>query len=401
MAQQATHLLTSESVTEGHPDKIADQISDAVLDAVMAVDPSGRVACETMITTGVAVVAGEITTSATLDISRIVRRTIREIGYTRAKYGFDAATCAIMVMLDEQSPDIAQGVDPGGAGDQGLMLGYASTETPELMPLPIMLAHKLCKRLADVRKDGTLPYLRPDGKSQVTVEYEGHEPQRVQAVVVSSQHGPDISPEELSSDIIEHVIHPVVPEELRDADTVYHINPTGRFVTGGPQGDCGLTGRKIIVDTYGGVGGHGGGAFSGKDCTKVDRTACYMARHVAKNLVAAGAAERLKLQVAYAIGVAEPVSIMVDTFGTGRVEDARITEVVRDVFDMTPKGMIEYLDLRRPIYRATAAYGHFGREHDDFPWEELRKVEELRAALDLAESDMPASVREEMAAATS
>ena len=401
MAQQGTYLLTSESVTEGHPDKIADQISDAVLDAVMAVDPSGRVACETMITTGVAVVAGEITTSATLDISRIVRRTIREIGYTRAKYGFDAETCAIMVMLDEQSPDIAQGVDPGGAGDQGLMLGYASTETRELMPLPIMLAHKLCRRLSDVRKDGTLPYLRPDGKSQVTVEYEGHEPKRVQAVVVSSQHGPDISAAELSSDIIEHVIHPVVPEELRDADTVYHINPTGRFVTGGPQGDCGLTGRKIIVDTYGGVGGHGGGAFSGKDCTKVDRTACYMARHVAKNLVAAGAAERLKLQVAYAIGVAEPVSIMVDTFGTGRVEDARITEVVHNLFDMTPKGMIEYLDLRRPIYRATAAYGHFGRERDGFPWEELRKVEELREALDLAESDMPASVREQMAAATS
>ena len=401
MAQQRTYLLTSESVTEGHPDKIADQISDAVLDAVMAVDPSGRVACETMITTGVAVVAGEITTSATLDISRIVRRTIREIGYTRAKYGFDAGTCAVMVMLDEQSPDIAQGVDPGGAGDQGLMLGYASTETPELMPLPIMLAHKLCKRLSDVRKDGTLPYLRPDGKSQVTVEYEGHEPKQVQAVVVSSQHDPDISPEELASNIIEHVIHPIVPEDLRDADTVYHINPTGRFVTGGPQGDCGLTGRKIIVDTYGGVGGHGGGAFSGKDCTKVDRTACYMARHVAKNLVGAGAAERLKLQVAYAIGVAAPVSIMVDTFGTGRVDDARITEVVHGVFDMTPKGMIEYLDLRRPIYQATAAYGHFGREDDGFAWEELRKLDELREALDLSESDMPASVRERMAATAS
>ncbi len=398
MANQGTHLLTSESVTEGHPDKIADQISDSVLDAVMASDPMGRVACETLVTTGLAVVAGEITTTATLDVPRIVRKAISEIGYTRAKYGFDSETCAVMTTLDEQSPDIAQGVDPGGAGDQGLMYGYACTETVELMPLPIMLAHRLSRRLATVRKEGAVDYLRPDGKSQVTVEYEGHTPKAVTAVVISTQHGPEVTTEDLRHDVIEKVIEPIIPAELRAADIVYHVNPTGRFVTGGPQGDAGLTGRKIIVDTYGGVGGHGGGAFSGKDCTKVDRTACYMARHVAKNLVAAGAAERLTLQVAYAIGVAEPVSIMVHTFGTGRVADGRITEVVRDVFDMTPKGMIEYLDLRRPIYRQTAAYGHFGREEPGFTWEELRAADRLRLDLGLSEADVPEAVREKVLA---
>jgi len=400
MANQATHLLTSESVTEGHPDKIADQISDSVLDAVMADDPMGRVACETMVTTGLAIVAGEITTTAILDTPRIVRKAIHEIGYTRAKYGFDSETCAVMVTLDEQSPDIAQGVNPGGAGDQGLMYGFACIETPELMPLPIMLSHRLSRQLARVRKDGVVDYLRPDGKSQVTVEYEGHTPKAVNAVVISTQHGPDVSTEQLRQDMIEHVIKPILPEGLVGDDIIYHINPTGRFVTGGPQGDCGLTGRKIIVDTYGGVGGHGGGAFSGKDCTKVDRTACYMARHVAKNLVASGVADRLTLQVAYAIGVADPVSIMVETFGTGRVADEKITEVVRDVFDMTPKGMIEYLDLRRPIYRRTAAYGHFGREEPGFTWEDLRAADTLRDAFGLAESDMPAAVQEKVAAAT-
>jgi S-adenosylmethionine synthetase len=392
------HLLTSESVTEGHPDKIADQISDSVLDAVMEVDPMGRVACETMVTTGLAIVAGEITTTAILDTPRIVRRAIADIGYTRAKYGFDAETCAVMVTLDEQSPDIAQGVDPGGAGDQGLMYGYACTETPELMPLPIMLSHRLARQLARVRKDKVLDYLRPDGKSQVTVEYEGHTPTAVRAVVISTQHGPEVSNEDLRRDMIDHIIKPIIPAALRDDDIVYHINPTGRFVTGGPQGDAGLTGRKIIVDTYGGVGGHGGGAFSGKDCTKVDRTACYMARHVAKNLVASGVADRLTLQVAYAIGVAEPVSIMVETFATGRVSDEQITEVVRDVFDMTPKGMIEYLDLRRPIYRQTAAYGHFGREEPGFTWEDLRAADTLRQAFGLAESDMPEVVRDKLGA---
>jgi S-adenosylmethionine synthetase len=399
MTNKGTHLLTSESVTEGHPDKIADQISDSVLDAVMDADPMGRVACETMVTTGLAIVAGEITTNAVLDVPRIVRRTIADIGYTRAKYGFDSETCGVMVTLDEQSPDIAQGVDPGGAGDQGLMYGYACTETPELMPLPIMLSHRLARQLARVRKDKVVDYLRPDGKSQVTVEYDDLTPTAVRAVVVSTQHGPEVSNEELRHDMVEQVIKPIIPEELRADDIVYHINPTGRFVTGGPQGDAGLTGRKIIVDTYGGVGGHGGGAFSGKDCTKVDRTACYMARHVAKNLVASGVADRLTLQVAYAIGVAQPVSIMVETFGTGRVADDKITAVVREVFDMTPKGMIEYLDLRRPIYRNTAAYGHFGREEPGFTWEELRAADTLRQAFGLAESDMPESVREKVGAA--
>jgi len=388
MANEPTHLLTSESVTEGHPDKMADQVSDAVLDAVMDKDPAGRVACETMLTTGVAIVAGEITTTAVLDVPRIVRSTIEEIGYTHSDYGFDSNTCAVMSAIDEQSRDIAQGVDPGGAGDQGLMFGYASTETPELMPLPIMLSHRLCRQLARIRKDGVVDYLRPDGKAQVTVEYEGHTPKRVRAVVVSTQHGPEVDNDALHHDMMEHVIAPIIGDEWRDDNTAYHINPTGRFVTGGPQGDTGLTGRKIIVDTYGGFGGHGGGAFSGKDCTKVDRTACYMARHVAKNLVAAGAAERLTLQVAYAIGIADPVSVMVNTFGTGRVADEKITEVVRETFDMTPKGMIEYLDLRRPIYRQTAAYGHFGREEEGFTWEDLRAADKLREAFGLSESDM-------------
>ena len=394
MSNQESHVLTAESVTEGHPDKIADQISDSVLDAVMSVDPMGRVACETMVTTGLVVVAGEITTDAVLDVPSIVREAVTDIGYTRAKFGFDSETCAVMVTLDGQSPDIAQGVDPGGAGDQGLMYGYASVETPELMPLPIMLSHRLARQLSQIRKDGIVDYLRPDGKSQVTIGYEGHRPKSINTVVISTQHGPQVSEADLHRDIEEHVIKPV----LADTDTpsasdiVYHINPTGRFVTGGPQGDCGLTGRKIIGDTYGGVGGHGGGAFSGKDCTKVDRTACYMARHVAKNLVAAGAAERLTLQVAYAIGVPEPVSVMINTHRTGRASEEVIIEVVRDSFDMTPKAMIEYLDLRRPIYRQTAAYWHFGREEPGFTWEELRNVNQLNSDLGLAASDMPAAI---------
>ena len=394
MSNQESHVLTAESVTEGHPDKIADQISDSVLDAVMSVDPMGRVACETMVTTGLVVVAGEITTDAVLDVPSIVREAVTEIGYTRAKFGFDSETCAVMVTLDGQSPDIAQGVDPGGAGDQGLMYGYASVETPELMPLPIMLSHRLARQLSQTRKDGVVDYLRPDGKSQVTIGYEGHKPKSINTVVISTQHGPEVSEADLHRDIEEHVIKPVLAdtETPSASDIVYHINPTGRFVTGGPQGDCGLTGRKIIVDTYGGVGGHGGGAFSGKDCTKVDRTACYMARHVAKNLVAAGAAEQLTLQVAYAIGVPEPVSVMVDTHSTGRASEEVIIEVVRDSFDMTPKAMIEYLDLRRPIYRQTAAYGHFGREEPGFTWEELRNVNQLNSDLGLAVSDMPAAI---------
>lgn len=396
MAKQKHHLLTAESVTEGHPDKIADQISDSVLDAVMEADPMGRVACETMVTTGVVIVAGEITTGAVLDVPRIVRQTVTDIGYTRGKFGFDSATCAVMVTLDEQSPDIAQGVDPGGAGDQGLMYGYASVETPELMPLPIMLSHRLARRLSAVRKDGLVDYLRPDGKSQVTIAYEGHKPVSINTVVISTQHGPEVREDDLHNDIEKLVIKPILgdTDTPAAADIKYHINPTGRFVTGGPQGDCGLTGRKIIVDTYGGVGGHGGGAFSGKDCTKVDRTACYMARHVAKNLVAAGAAEQLTLQVAYAIGVPEPVSIMVNTHGTGRTSDEKIIEVVHDSFDMKPQSMIEYLDLRRPIYRQTAAYGHFGREEPGFTWEELRNVDQLCSDLGLAGSDMPETVRD-------
>ncbi|MCG6926199.1 MAG: methionine adenosyltransferase [Acidobacteria bacterium] len=379
MAKNGKHLFTSESVTEGHPDKIADQISDSVLDALIAEDPNSRVACETMVTTGLAFIAGEITTQAYADLPGIVRETIKGVGYTRAKYGFDYETCAVVSAIHEQSPDIAQGVDPGGAGDQGLMFGYACRETEELMPLPIMLAHKLTRRLSQVRREGTLDYLRPDGKSQVTVEYDGEKPVRVEAVIISAQHSSMVTNETLREDIREMVIEAVIPAELLDKETKLYINPTGRFVTGGPQGDCGLTGRKIIVDTYGGVGSHGGGAFSGKDPTKVDRSASYMARHVAKNIVAAGLADRVELQVAYAIGVADPVSIMADTQGTGRVEEARIVEAVREIFPLTPRGIIEYLDLRRPIFKRTAAYGHFGRTEPEFTWEATGKAADLKA----------------------
>jgi S-adenosylmethionine synthetase len=373
-------LFTSESVTEGHPDKIADQISDAVLDAVLSQDAMGRVACETLVTTGLAMVAGEITTSAVLDYSEIVRGVIRDVGYTRAKYGFDADTCAVISSLKRQSPDIAMGVDTGGAGDQGLMFGYACDETDELMPLPIMLAHKLVQRLSDVRKAGQLPFLRPDGKSQVTVEYINGRPARVDCVVISTQHSDSVTNREIYDSILKEVVHHVVPPSLLDSRTKFHINPTGRFVVGGPMGDAGLTGRKIIVDTYGGYSRHGGGALSGKDPTKVDRSACYMARYVAKNLVAAGLAHRVEVQLAYAIGVAEPVSVMVDSFETGSIPDEQMTDVVRAVFSLTPRGIIESLDLRRPIYRPTAAYGHFGRSEPTFTWERSDKVEALRKA---------------------
>jgi S-adenosylmethionine synthetase len=376
-------LFTSESVTEGHPDKIADQISDGVLDAILSKDPYGRVACETLLTTGLVVVAGEITTEAWVDIPKIVRETIREIGYTRAKYGFDCETCGVITAIDTQSPDIAMGVDTGGAGDQGMMFGYACNETAELMPLPIMLAHKLTRRLADVRKEGLMDYLRPDGKSQVTVEYENQKPVRVNTVVVSSQHSESVSNEQLQEEVIEHVIKAVVPEEMLDANTKFFINPTGRFVVGGPQGDTGLTGRKIIVDTYGGAGAHGGGAFSGKDPTKVDRSASYMARYVAKNLVAAGLADRCEVQLAYAIGVAEPVSVLVDTRGTGRIDEEKISQLVRDHFKLTPAGIIETLNLRRPIFKMTAAYGHFGRTEPEFTWERTDKADALRRAAEL------------------
>ena len=373
------YLFTSESVTEGHPDKIADQISDAVLDAIIHQDPTGRVACESLLTTGLVVVAGEITTSCYVDIPRIARDTIREVGYTRAKYGFDYETCGVITAIDEQSGDIAMGVDKLGAGDQGLMFGYACTETPELMPMPIMLAHKLVMRLAERRKSGALDYLRPDGKSQVTVRYADGKPRAVETVVISSQHSPDVTTERLRQDVIEQVIIPTIPAELLNPKTcTFHVNPTGRFVTGGPMGDTGLTGRKIIVDTYGGSCPHGGGAFSGKDPTKVDRSACYMARHVAKNVVAAGLAERAQVQVAYAIGVAEPVSIMVDTFGTGKVANTVLEGLVRRHFDFTPAGIIKYLDLRRPIYKKTAAYGHFGRAEPEFTWERIDRVKDLR-----------------------
>jgi S-adenosylmethionine synthetase len=378
--KKRSFLFTSESVTEGHPDKIADQISDAVLDAVLSQDAMGRVACETLVTTGLAMVAGEITTSAILDYSEIVRGVIRDVGYTRAKYGFDADTCAVISSLKRQSPDIAMGVDTGGAGDQGLMFGYACDETDELMPLPIVLAHKLVRRLSEVRKAGQLPFLRPDGKSQVTVEYVNDRPTRVDCVVISTQHSDSVSNREIYENILKEVIQHVVPPALLDSRTKFHINPTGRFVVGGPMGDAGLTGRKIIVDTYGGYSRHGGGALSGKDPTKVDRSACYMARYVAKNLVAAGLARRAEVQLAYAIGVAEPVSVMVDTFETGIVPDEQMTDLVRAVFQLTPRGIIESLDLRRPIYRPTAAYGHFGRSEPTFTWERSDRAEALRKA---------------------
>ncbi len=378
MAHSDKHLFTSESVTEGHPDKLADHISDAVLDAVMAADATGRVACETLVTTGLCMVAGEITTSAKLDFTKIARETIREVGYTRPEFGFDYQNCAVVNCLDEQSADIAMGVDPGGAGDQGLMFGFACDETDELMPMPIMLAHKLVRKLSEVRRDDELDYLRPDGKSQVTVEYVDGKPARVDAVVISSQHSDQVETEKLRAEIVEHVIRPIVPGAMVDQNTKFHINPTGRFVIGGPHGDTGLTGRKIIVDTYGGMGRHGGGAFSGKDPTKVDRSACYMARHIAKNIVAAELASRCEVQLAYAIGVADPVSVMVDTFGTGQTDDVRLAEIVREVFPLKPKGIIEYLDLRRPIFQATAAYGHFGRDEESFTWEKTDKASVLK-----------------------
>ena len=379
MSSESGFLFTSESVTEGHPDKISDQISDAVLDAALNADPKARVACETLVTTGLVVVAGEITTDAVLDYSKIARETIREIGYTHSSYGFDCDTCAVLSALDRQSPDIAMGVDTGGAGDQGLMFGYACNETPELMPLPIQLAHQLTRRLSEARKSGELPYLRPDGKSQVTVEYRDGRPFRLDAVVISSQHADDVTNEQLRSEIQKQVIEHTVSSELLDKDTKYHINPTGRFVTGGPKGDAGVTGRKIIVDTYGGYAPHGGGAFSGKDPTKVDRSAAYMARYIAKNIVAAGLAERCMVQLAYAIGVADPVSVYVNTEGTGRINDTALSKLVRDNFELTPRGIIESLDLRRPIYKLTAAYGHFGRKEDSFSWEKTDKAEALRA----------------------
>ncbi len=383
MSRNGRHLFTSESVTEGHPDKIADQISDSVLDALIAQDPKSRVACETVVTTGLAFIAGEITTSAYADLASIVRETIKGVGYTRAKYGFDYETCAVISAIHEQSPDIAMGVDPGGAGDQGLMFGYACRETPELMPLPIMLAHKLVRQLSHVRREEILDYLRPDGKSQVTVEYDGDVPKRVEAVIISAQHSSLVKIETMREEILEKVIQPVIPDELLDSDTKYFINPTGRFVMGGPQGDCGLTGRKIIVDTYGGVGSHGGGAFSGKDPTKVDRSASYMARHIAKNIVAAGLADHVELQIAYAIGVADPVSIMTDTMGSGKVPEQKIVAAIREVFPLTPAGIIDYLQLRRPIFKQTAAYGHFGRTEPEFTWEKTDKAEALRSAAGL------------------
>ena len=372
------HIFTSESVTEGHPDKMADQISDSVLDAVLKDDPKGRVACEVLVTTGICVVSGEITTNTYVDVPRLVRSVIDDIGYSDAAFGFDSKTCGIINSIQSQSPDIAMGVDTGGAGDQGLMFGYACDETPELMPLPIMMAHKLVRRLSEARRSGELDFLRPDGKSQVSVEYANGKPKRIDAVVVSTQHDDKISTEELRAKVKKHIIDSVIPSNMVDSSTKYHINPTGRFVIGGPHGDTGLTGRKIIVDTYGGMGRHGGGAFSGKDPTKVDRSACYMARYVAKNLVAAGLATRCEVQLAYAIGVAEPVSVMVHTFGTGALEEERLVELVRELFPLTPKGMIEHLRLRQPIYRKTAAFGHFGRTEPSFTWEAKDKAEALR-----------------------
>ncbi len=384
MTQNNSRIFTSESVTEGHPDKVADQISDTILDDVLRQDPNGRVACETLVNTGMCLLAGEITTNGFVDFPTLARQTILDIGYDDPTAGFEGKTCAVLSAIDPQSPDIAMGVDPGGAGDQGLMFGYACRETEELMPLPIMLAHRLTRRLADVRRGG-LDWLRPDGKSQVTVQYEGHRPVRVHTVVVSTQHTESVSNDDIRQGVIEEVIRPVVPGELLDEDTVFHINPTGRFVVGGPQGDCGLTGRKIIVDTYGGVGSHGGGAFSGKDPTKVDRSASYMARYIAKNLVAAGVAERLEVQLAYAIGVPEPVSVHVNAFGTSELEAHRMQELIREIFPLAPKGIIGHLGLRRPIYRQTAAYGHFGRTPSDdaFPWEKTDKAAEVAAAAGL------------------
>ncbi|NGP44230.1 methionine adenosyltransferase [Bacillaceae bacterium SIJ1] len=391
-------LFTSESVTEGHPDKMCDQISDAILDAILTEDPNARVACETTVNTGLVLVAGEITTTMYADISKIVREAIRDIGYNRAKYGFDAETCAVLTSIDEQSPDIAQGVDQAlearegamteeeieaiGAGDQGLMFGFACNETDELMPMPIALAHRLSRRLASVRKDETLSYLRPDGKTQVTVEYnEDGKPERIDTIVISTQHHPDVTLEQITEDMKTHVIHPVVPDGFIDENTKYFINPTGRFVIGGPQGDAGLTGRKIIVDTYGGYARHGGGAFSGKDPTKVDRSAAYAARYVAKNIVAAGLADKCEVQLAYAIGVAQPVSIAIETYGTGRLSEEKLVELIRQHFDLRPAGIIKMLDLRRPIYKQVAAYGHFGRNDLQLPWEQLDKVDALKAAL--------------------
>lgn len=380
MKQHGRFLFTSESVTEGHPDKMCDQISDAILDEVLRQDDKGRVACETMVLTGLVMIGGEITTTAQVDYTRVARETVREIGYTRAKYGFDADTCAVISAVNTQSPDIAMGVDTGGAGDQGLMFGYACNETPELMPTPIQFAHQLVLKLSETRRDGTLKYLRPDGKSQVTVEYDNGRPIRVDTVVISTQHSPEIGAEQIREDIIDLIIKPTIPEHLLDKDTKYYVNPTGRFVVGGPQGDTGLTGRKIIVDTYGGAAPHGGGAFSGKDPTKVDRSACYMARYIAKNVVAAGIADRCQVQLAYAIGVAEPVSVYVDCYGTSKVDEDKLSDIIRANFHLTPKGIIESLDLRRPIYKQTAAFGHFGRSDvDGFSWEKTNRTEKLRA----------------------
>ena len=378
MANAARQIFTSESVTEGHPDKMADQISDAVLDAVLAQDSTGRVACEVLVTTGICVVAGEITTTCYVDVPKLTREVIRDIGYTDSAYGFDADTCGVLNAIQSQSPDIAMGVDTGGAGDQGLMFGYACDETPELMPLPIMLAHKLVRQLSEVRRAGKLDFLRPDGKSQVSVEYDGSRPVRLDAIVVSTQHSDQVATDTLRSEVKKHIIDPVVPAHMVDSGTKIHINPTGRFVVGGPHGDTGLTGRKIIVDTYGGMGRHGGGAFSGKDPTKVDRSACYMARYIAKNIVAAGLATRCEVQLAYAIGVADPVSVLVNTFGTGTAPEEKLVELVREHFPLTPGGMIEHLKLRRPIYRVTAAFGHFGRTEASFSWEATDKAEALR-----------------------
>ncbi|MCB1183855.1 methionine adenosyltransferase [bacterium] len=376
------YLFTSESVTEGHPDKVADQISDSVVDAILAEDPTGRIACETMVTTGMACLAGEITTNTYIDIPDLVRGTIRDIGYTDAEFGFDADSCAVLTTIDKQSGDIAMGVDTGGAGDQGLMFGYACRETDVLMPLPITVAHRMAQRLAAVRKDGTLPWVRPDGKTQITCEYEGDKPIRIETVVLSTQHGPDISNEDLRAALQKHVIDPVLAKfDVDHTGYKSHINPTGRFVVGGPLGDCGLTGRKIIVDTYGGSAAHGGGAFSGKDSTKVDRSAAYAARHLAKNVVAAGLADRCQVQLAYAIGVAEPVSINVETYGTGKAGDEQITAAIRKVADLTPKGIIDRLELRKPVFRATAAYGHFGRDDVAFSWEKADLVEALQKAV--------------------